>query len=448
MLINKKVWLILSFFIWVQISVSGCQSAKPASPEPPTQIPPATVTATPSLAAPTIPTQPTLVTSQTPRTPSIVVPVPPATPQPTQSTPVTQQTPQIQPTQTTTPTPTPARKEFQVEVLARNLDVPWSMAYPHGLLFRFTERPGRISALELDKPPRLLATIEVARISEAGLLGIAIPSFEQFERDRFLYIYYTYREGNALKNRVVRLTEQDGKAINPVVLLDNIPGSGIHDGGRLKFGPDGKLYITAGDAANSELAQDLRSLSGKILRINPDGSIPTDNPFPGSPVYSFGHRNPQGLDWHPVTGRLYEVEHGPSAHDELNLIVPGGNYGWPRIIGKGNNPQFLDPLLESGTDTWAPSGASFYRGDRLVGWQNNFFFAALRGEALHRVTFKGLELKEIDVHQILLRGTLGRLRDVVEGPDGYLYIATNNRDGRGRPTAEDDRILRIVASGN
>ena len=427
MLNTKSVCLILAFLVGLLLTAFGCQSPKLSSPTPPTQTAPPATLAMPSPSPLTQPTPPTLI------------PATPTTPQPN---PQTQPTP---PTQSTQPD-TPARKDLQVEVVLRNLDVPWSLAFaPDSRLF-FTERPGRIMVFEQGKPTSLLATIEVARQSEAGLLGLALsPNFSQ---DRYLYVHYTYREGNTLKNRVVRFTEQGGKAVNPVVLLENIPGSGIHDGGRLRFGPDGKLYITAGDSSNSELAQDPHSLAGKILRINPDGSIPTDNPFPGSPVYSFGHRNPQGLDWHPVTGQLYEVEHGPSAHDELNLIVPGGNYGWPRIIGKGNNPQFLDPLLESRTDTWAPSGASFYKGSRLVGWQNSFFFAALRGEALHRVTFKGQELRDIDVHQVLLAGTLGRLRDVVEGPDGFLYIATNNRDGRGTPTAEDDRILRIVASGN
>lgn len=295
--------------------------------------------------------------------------------------------------------------------------------------------------MEPGKAPRLLATVEVARVSEAGLLGLALsPTFAQ---DHFLYIHHTYRDGAALKNRVVRFTEQGDKAVNPTTIIDNIPGAGIHDGGRLRFGPDGKLYITAGDAAQSELAQDPRSLAGKILRLNPDGSIPADNPFPNSPVYSLGHRNPQGLDWYPITGKLYEVEHGPSAHDELNLIVPGGNYGWPRVTGRGGDAKFLDPLLESGNETWAPSGASFYRGGptkRPVA----FFFAALRGQALHRVTFKGTEFKEIETHIVMLDRLFGRVRDVVEGPDGFMYIATNNRDGRGSPSAEDDRIVRVA----
>ena len=443
MLHYRVVGTIISVLVGIQLMVTGCQSPKPASPTPTIPKVPATPTTTPSPAAPTLQTQPTQVTPQTQPTPPTVAPVPSPTPQPTQQIQITPVTPQTQPT---TPASSPAREEFQVEVVLRNLDIPWSLAFaPDGRLF-FTERPGRIMVFEQGKAPSLVATVEVARQSEAGLLGLTLsPNFSQ---DHYLYVHYTYRDGTALKNRVVRFIEQGGKAINPVVLLENIPGSGIHDGGRLRFGPDGTLYITAGDSSNSELAQDPRSLAGKILRINPDGSIPADNPFPGSPVYSFGHRNPQGLDWHPVTGQLYEVEHGPTAHDELNLIIRGSNYGWPRVVGSGNNPQFINPLLESGTGTWAPSGATFYRGSRLVGWQNSFFFAALRGEALHRVTFKGQELKEIDVHQVLLGGTLGRLRDVAEGPDGFLYIATNNRDGRGRPTEEDDRILRIVASGN
>lgn len=344
------------------------------------------------------------------------------------------------------PTLIPPPGQIQIEVAARNLEVPWSLAFaPDGRLF-FTERPGRIMAMEPGKPPQLLATVEAARQSEAGLLGLALsPNFGQ---DGHFYIYYTYREGGSLKNRVVRLTEQEGKAVNPVVIIEDIPGAGIHDGGRLRFGPDRKLFITTGDAAQQGLAQEPRSVAGKLLRLNPDGSIPADNPLPGSPVYSLGHRNPQGLDWHPSTGQLYAVEHGPSGHDELNLIVPGGNYGWPQVVGKGGPAQFRQPLLESGNGTWAPSGASFYRGQRLAGWQGSLFFAALRGQALHRVAFSGPDFTQVAAHQVLLAGSLGRLRDVVEGPDSSLYIATSNRDGRGQPSADDDRILRVVASGN
>lgn len=184
---------------------------------------------------------------------------------------------------------------------------------------------------------------------------------------------------------MARLLEREGRGTDLTVILDRIPGASIHDGGRIKFGPEGKLYITTGDAANPSLAQDLNSLAGKILRINSDGSIPEDNPFPGSPIYSYGHRNPQGLAWHPLTKELFSTEHGPSGappnccHDEVNIIEPGKNYGWPIVFGMARDPRFVDPILESGLDTWAPSGAFFYSGNELPeSWKDNLFFTALR----------------------------------------------------------------------
>ena len=288
-----------------------------------------------------------------------------------------------------TPTPTPGVPTgVTVEVVAQGLKVPWGLVFaPDGRLF-LTERGGVIRVIEDGRLlPDSYAELDVAQEGEGGLLGLALDP--DFETNGYLYIYYTYRNPQGfLQNRVTRLKEGDsGAQEEPLIILDNIPASRIHNGGRIKFGPDGKLYVTTGDAGSSILSQDMDSLAGKILRINRDGAVPQDNPFPGSPVYSYGHRNPQGLAWHPVTDQLFATEHGPVGHDEVNLIEAGGNYGWPIIIGTGNDPRFLDPLLESGLDTWAPSGATFYDGDVLPSeWKGRLLFGALRGQRINWLT--------------------------------------------------------------
>ncbi|RMG51946.1 MAG: PQQ-dependent sugar dehydrogenase, partial [Acidobacteria bacterium] len=280
-----------------------------------------------------------------------------------------------------------------------------------------------------------------------GLMGLALDP--QFAQNRFVYLAYTYRSPDGLANRVVRYREASGHLIDPHIIIDHIPGARFHDGCRIRFGPDGKLYITTGDAIQRQLAQELNSLAGKILRLNPDGTIPADNPFPGSPIYSYGHRNAQGIDWHPVTGDLFSTEHGPSGFDapgggdEVNLIEAGKNYGWPVIHHRQRREGMVSPLLEF-TPAIAPAGASFYRGHRLPEFTNNFFFATLRGRHIHRVVFKAPDYRTVAFHERLLEGEFGRLRDVVEGPDGALYFCTSNRDGRGKPHPDDDRILRIV----
>ena len=327
----------------------------------------------------------------------------------------------------------PVAAQPRVEVVATGLEAPWALAFaPDGRLY-VTERPGRIRVVAGGRlTPDPVAEIAVARYGEAGLMGLALDP--DFAVNRHLYVCYTRERGGDLLNRIARLTlHADGKAGDERVVLDGMPGAFIHDGCRLKFGPDRMLYATMGDAAVTRTAQERDSLSGKILRINADGSVPADNPFPGSPVYSMGHRNPQGLAWDDA-GRLLAAEHGPSGHDEVNHILPGRNYGWPAVRGRGGDPRYVDPLVESGDrDTWAPSGIAFLGGD--------LFVAGLRGERLLRFTLgPGLAVTHAGV---LLNGTHGRLRDVVVGPDGALYVATCNRDGRGRPARDDDRILRL-----
>ncbi len=340
--------------------------------------------------------------------------------------------------------------DVRVEVVARDLQIPWAIDFaPDGRIF-LTERPGRIRVIrEGMLQPEPWARISVAHEGEGGLLGLALDP--NFAENGFVYVYYTYREGGRLWNRIARLTDRGERGEGLTIIFDRIPGSMIHNGGRIKFGPDGKLYVTTGDANVPASAQDLASLAGKILRLNPDGSIPTDNPFPNSPVWSYGHRNPQGLAWHPVTGALFSTEHGPSGvpphccHDEVNVIEPGRNYGWPLVFGVGRDPRFVDPILESGLDTWAPSGAAFCSGDRLPeSWRGRLVFAALRGQHLGRVTLRSSDLRSVERFETLFAGEFGRLRDVVQGPDGFLYVTTSNRDGRGIPRSGDDRLLRIV----
>jgi len=336
-----------------------------------------------------------------------------------------------------------------VEVVARNLEVPWSLSFaPDGRLY-FTERSEKVGVV-VNKEIKTILRLNVVSEAgdEGGLLGLGLdPNFGQ---THFAYVYYTYIDRSGQHwNRVSRFTETDDQLLNETVLIDQIPAYRIHNGGRIGFGPDGRLYVATGDVGQGELAQNLSSLAGRILRINPNGSIPSNNPFPYSPVYSYGHRNPQGLAWHPLTGVLYATEHGPSgergffAHDEVNLIEAGRNYGWPLVVGRGNDARFADPIYETGQATWAPSGAVFYNGSLYPQMTLRLLVATLRGQHLRMVSLSPPEYANVESTVALYQGEFGRLRDIAQGPDGFLYFATSNRDGRGQPGSDDDRILRI-----
>lgn len=332
---------------------------------------------------------------------------------------------------------------YVVEPVASGLVVPWALAFaPDGRLF-VTERPGRVRVVAngvLVTEPALTLP-DVAAENESGLMGIALHP--RFDENRFVYVVYTAAvPGRGAVNRVTRFREVGGILGEAAVILDDIPAASIHDGARLQFGPDEKLYLTMGDAANPSTAQDLASLNGKIFRMNDDGTRPADNPLP-SLVYSYGHRNPQGLDWHPQTGHLWATEHGQTGNDELNLILPGRNYGWPVIEGGETRPNMEAPVLFF-SPSIAPSGAAFYRGTRFPGFAGNLFFATLAGRHLHRVRFDGSDPRRVAATERLLPDRFGRLRAVTAGPDGALYFSTSNRDGRATPAADDDRVLRIV----
>ena len=348
------------------------------------------------------------------------------------------------------PTPTPPSEvfttgdgiRFGVELVATNLEIPWAMAFaPDGRLF-VTERPGRVRILDLAaRTSQLAVTLDgVFTQGEAGLLGLALDP--AFATNGLVYLHYTAAVGGSAVNRLVRYREVNGQLGERALLFDGVPGATIHDGGRLRFGPDGLLYMTAGDAANQGLAQDLASYAGKILRLTRDGASAPGNAF-GSPLYSYGHRNPQGLDWHPVSGDLWASEHGNTGNDEINVIDSGANYGWPVIQGNGSRPDMRTPIAFF-NPAIAPSGASFYRGAQFPGFANDLFVAALRGTHLLRLRIDPASPRRIAGQERLLEGRYGRIRDVITGPDGFLYFATNNRDGRGSPVADDDRIARLV----
>ncbi len=340
-------------------------------------------------------------------------------------------------------------ERFKVETVAENLQVPWSLAFVDGDLY-FTERKGQLNVLRKGaRQHELVGTIAgVHSAGEGGLMGLTIHP--QFSSNAFIYLSHTYLDDHErTRNKVVRYTLAERSLTNPRVIIDGLPGAGVHNGCRIKFGPDKKLYITTGDAAQRVIAQDSTILGGKVLRLNDDGSIPADNPFPGSPIFSLGHRNPQGIDWQPNSKLTFTAEHGPSGFDgpgggdEVNITESGKNYGWPVVHHQQKAPGMESPLLEF-TPAVAPGGMAFGSNNVLPSFNGNLFVATLRGEHLLRIVFKEDNLREVSHTERLLEDVYGRLRDVVQGPDGYIYFCTSNRDGRGSPAAADDRILRIT----
>lgn len=328
--------------------------------------------------------------------------------------------------QNTTPSP---QVNAEIEVIAEDLDVPWSIEKNNNTIY-LTERSGSIVKIENGEMEKQRVELEkdLATTSEAGLLGFVLAP--DFSNTNLAYAYYTYEDSSGQFNRIITLHLDDNVWKEKNVLLDYIPSGSYHHGGRLKIGPDGKLYATAGDASEADIAQDLNSLGGKILRMNLDGAIPNDNPFSNSYVYSYGHRNPQGITWFP-DGTLYASEHGNSANDEINRIEAGQNFGWPIIEGYEEQDGMISPLFTSGAEsTWAPSGMANYNGKLYV--------AALRGTAVIEFDLETGELREVIAN-------FGRIRDVLVD-DNFLYFISNNSDGRGNPQESDDKLYRIPLS--
>ncbi|RZT16521.1 glucose/arabinose dehydrogenase [Fictibacillus sp. BK138] len=315
----------------------------------------------------------------------------------------------------------------QAKVITTDLDIPWNITKQNNT-FYLSQRPGYIVKVDADSGTKTVQDIEVTKkilhSGEGGLLGFILAP--DFDTSQEAFAYHTYRDNGGVFNRIIVLKLDGNRWRENGIIIEGIPGGRIHNGGRIQIGQDGKLYATAGDAGNPENAQNLNTLAGKILRMNLDGTIPPDNPFDNSYVYSYGHRNPQGLAW-DQNGNLYSSEHGQSAHDEINLIEPGKNYGWPVIEGDEQETGMVSPIFHSGDDTWAPSGMAIK--------DNKIYASNLRGE---QILVFNLAEKTVDT---FFQGA-GRMRDVlIEG--NQLYTITNNRDGRGTPREGDDKLLKL-----
>ncbi|UOQ95228.1 PQQ-dependent sugar dehydrogenase [Halobacillus shinanisalinarum] len=319
----------------------------------------------------------------------------------------------------------PSEETGDTKEVAANLQSPWDIEANDGTIF-ITEREGQIVSLTEEQGvsrAKVVTEKGISQIGEGGLLGFKLDP--NFNENHQAFAYHTYEENEQVKNRVIVLTYENSRWLETDVVLEDIPGANFHNGGRIEIGPDRKLYVTTGDSLNEDLAQDKESLAGKILRLNLDGSVPEDNPFEGSYVYSYGHRNPQGLAW-DKDGQLYASEHGPDNYDEVNKINPGDNYGWPDIVGEENADGVEGPIYQTGENTWAPSG--------IAAFNERLYIATLRGTALRTLSFGG-ENPSIVVDDY------GRIRDVEQIGES-IYFITNNTDGRGSPEEDDDRLIK------
>lgn len=347
----------------------------------------------------------------------------------------------------------PGQVKVQAEEVVTGLEVPWGIAFLPNNQMLVTERPGRVRLVqngELQESP--VATLEITASGEGGLLGIA--AHPDFATNRFFYLYYTVDKDGSPINRVERwqLSSDGNSASSDQIIIDDIPAALFHNGGRLRFGPDGMLYIGTGDAREPQISQDVDSLAGKILRVTPDGQVPADNPFPGNPVFITGIRNTQGFDWHnPST--LFVTDHGPSGElgrrgeDKLSVLQAGENMGWPAVENCEAEPGLVPPSLVW-REAVPPGGAAIYTGDSIPEWKGNLIIGTLRSQHLHRVVFDADNPRQVQTHEVYFQGSspngFGRIRDVIMGADNELYITTSNCDGRGNCPPDQDKILRIT----
>lgn len=347
--------------------------------------------------------------------------------------------------------------QMKVETVAENLEIVWSIVFaPDGRVF-LAERPGRVRLIENGKlrAAPFFTVPDISLSDEGGLMGMTLHP--KFTENRFVYLAYTYRdERNEQNVRVVRYRETGETLVEPKTIIEAIPASKYHAGTRLKFGADAKLYITTGDATKQKRAQTLSSINGKTLRLNDDGTIPQDNPFIGQKdarpeIWSYGHRNAQGMDFQPETGLMFQTEHGPSiidgvslfkrsGGDEVNIVERGKNYGWDKISHKMTKAGMETPIIEF-SPAVAPASGMFYRGNLFPEFKGNFFFGALKGESIIRLVMDGRKIVSRDE---LFKKEYGRIREISEAPDGSIWFSTSNRDGRGDAKQTDDRILRII----
>ncbi len=350
----------------------------------------------------------------------------------------------------TADTTTSADGDLRATTITRDLDTPWELRLgPDGMLW-VSERGGRVSRVDPTTGARTtMGTFpEVLQSGEGGLMGIALHP--RYPAEPWLYAMHTYAgSGLGTRNRLVRARINNGQLGAPEVLLDGIPGSGIHNGSRLLFASDGFLYVTTGDASDASQAQLPQSLAGKVLRVTDTGTPAPGNPL-GDAIWSLGHRNPQGLAAQPGTGALFVTEHGPGDNDEVNRLERGRNYGWPTVRGTCDEAgerafcqanAVAEPLI-TWTPTIAPAGAVFYDAALIPGWRGSLLFVTLKESTLHRLVLSA-DGRRVTRSEEYFAGEFGRLRAIAVGPRGELYVATSNRDGRGRVAPGDDRIIRI-----
>jgi glucose/arabinose dehydrogenase len=371
----------------------------------------------------------------------------------------------------------PSGNGYTVEVVASGLQVPWDLAWDHTGRMLITERTGKIRVVKDGKllDESLFTVDDIRTGGEIGLMGMCLHP--DFKNNGYIYVAYGHRGATPTEAdvRVMRLKEANGKVSVDKVILTGLPAAPAavrknnsgkestsgsnHAGCSVRFGPDGKLYISMGERFEGKLAQDMNSLGGKILRVNDDGSIPKDNPFVGKEgvrgeIWAYGVRNPQGIDWQPGTGKMFESEHGPSGEkganqDEFNFIEKGKNYGWPVISGDETKEGMVSPLI-NWTPAVAPASCKFYNGDKFPAWKGKVLVGALGGLRGPKDRTPGIIVITLDGEKVASQERIatefGRIRNVNVGPDGFVYFTTSNKDGRGQADPADDRVMRLVPS--